>query len=144
MGHTAPEMRPSRVDGRVVVAPVFRRTGEASDLVAVEEPLELRIGGDVLGVLMRTPGEDHRLALGFLFSERIIESAADVTAVFHCGRPGSEGYGNTVEVTAAMLPSASMIEKWVVCMPGSLASARGSMDDGVALSGRMLWRRPSA
>jgi FdhD protein len=101
MGHTALEMRPSRVDGKVVVAPVFRRSGEASDLVAIEEPLELRIGGDVLGVLMRTPGEDHRLALGFLFSERIIQSAADVTAIFHCGRPGSEGYGNAIEVTAA-------------------------------------------
>jgi FdhD protein len=91
----------SRVDGRVVVAPVFRRSGEASDLVAVEEPLELRIGGDVVGVLMRTPGEDHRLALGFLFSERIIESAADVSVVYHCGRPGSEGYGSSLEVTPA-------------------------------------------
>ena len=43
-----------------------------------------------------------------------------------------------------MLPSASMIEKCVVCMPGSGASARGSIDDGVALSCRMPWRRPSA
>ena len=99
----AVDPRPSaaRIEGRVVPVPVFRRGEEASDLVAVEEPLELRIGGDVLGVLMRTPGDDHRLALGFLFSERIIESAADVTAIYHCGRPGAEGYGSSIEVTPA-------------------------------------------
>ncbi len=103
MGGAAPEPRPfrSRVDGRVAAATVFRRWGQASDLVAIEEPLELRVGDDVLGVLMRTPGEDHRLALGFLFSERIIASAADVTAIHHCGRPGTEGYGNAIEVTPA-------------------------------------------
>lgn len=97
-------MRPSppRVEGRVVATPVFRRgEAESSDLVAVEEPLEIRIAGEPLGILMRTPGDDNRLSLGFLFSEGIIGSAADVSAVFHCGRPGSDGYGNSIEVTPA-------------------------------------------
>lgn len=80
---------------------MFRGETESSDLVAVEEPLEIRIAGEPLGILMRTPGEDHRLALGFLFSERVLDSAMDVTAIFHCGRPGEEGYGNAIEVTPA-------------------------------------------
>ncbi len=80
---------------------MFRGDAPSSDLVAIEEPLELRIAGEPLAILMRTPGEDHRLALGFLFSEGLIRSAADLTAVFHCGRPDEEGYGNVLEVTPA-------------------------------------------
>jgi FdhD protein len=40
-----------------------------SDRVAVEEPLEIRIGGEPVAVTMRTPGHDDELALGFLLSE---------------------------------------------------------------------------
>jgi FdhD protein len=39
------------------------------DLVAVEEPLEIRIGGRPVAVTMRTPGHDEELALGFCLSE---------------------------------------------------------------------------
>jgi len=39
------------------------------DAVAVEEPLELRIGGVPVAVTMRTPGHDEELALGFCLSE---------------------------------------------------------------------------
>jgi FdhD protein len=40
-----------------------------SDQVVVEEPLEIRIGGEPVAVTMRTPGHDEELALGFLLSE---------------------------------------------------------------------------
>ena len=43
--------------------------GEAADLVAVEEPLEIRLGGTPVAVTMRTPGHDEELALGFCLSE---------------------------------------------------------------------------
>jgi FdhD protein len=44
--------------------------GEAErDLLAVEEPLEIRIGGRPVAVTMRTPGHDEELALGFCLSE---------------------------------------------------------------------------
>ena len=40
-----------------------------SDQVSVEEPLEIRVGGEPVAVTMRTPGHDEELALGFLLSE---------------------------------------------------------------------------
>jgi FdhD protein len=43
------------------------------DEVAVEQPLEIRIDGAPLAVTMRTPGHDEELALGFLFSEGLID-----------------------------------------------------------------------
>src|ERR671921_127014 len=43
------------------------------DEVAVEEPLEIRVGGQALAVTMRTPGHDDELALGFLFGEGLID-----------------------------------------------------------------------
>jgi FdhD protein len=66
--------------------------------VAVEEPLEIRIAGETLAVTMRTPGEDHELALGLLLSEGIIGSADDVGRVFHCGRASDPDFGNMLEV----------------------------------------------
>jgi FdhD protein len=43
------------------------------DVVAVEEPLEIRIDGEPLAVTMRTPGHDEELALGFLLTEGLID-----------------------------------------------------------------------
>jgi FdhD protein len=45
----------------------------ATDLVAVEEPLEIRAAGRPLAVTMRTPGHDEELALGFLYGEGLID-----------------------------------------------------------------------
>jgi FdhD protein len=42
---------------------------EEDDLVAVEEPLEIRIEGEPVAVTMRTPGNDEELALGFCLTE---------------------------------------------------------------------------
>jgi FdhD protein len=65
-------------------ARVLRYGGEAGsrvdDQLAAEEPLEVRIGGQPLTLVMRTPGHDRELALGFLFGEGIIRSADDVSA----------------------------------------------------------------
>lgn len=71
------------------------------DRLAAEEPLEIRLAGDALAVTMRTPGHDRELALGFLLAEGLIARAGDLAAVAHCGRPGDEGFGNTLEVTPA-------------------------------------------
>src|ERR1041385_6206402 len=52
--------------------------GRETDEVAVEEPLELRIGGEPVAVTMRTPGHDEELALGFCLSEGLRPTAARV------------------------------------------------------------------
>jgi len=48
------------------------RDGE-SDLVAIEEPLEIRVDGEPIAVTMRTPGHDEELAVGFLYGEGLLK-----------------------------------------------------------------------
>src|SRR3954469_3186761 len=52
-----------------------------TDEVAIEEPLEIRIGGCAVATTMRTPGNDEELAAGFLLSEAIIKTRADLRTV---------------------------------------------------------------
>jgi FdhD protein len=64
----------------------------ASDTVAHEEPLELRLDGRVLTTTMRTPGEDVDLAHGWLLAEGIVTAAEDVvSARFNLGVDGDDG-----------------------------------------------------
>ncbi len=69
-----------------------------ADTLAVEEPLEIRIGGVPLAVTMRTPGHDVELAIGFLVSEGVISERSDFRAAIHCGGPGAGGAENTYNV----------------------------------------------
>ena len=48
------------------------------DAVAVEAPLEIRVETRPVSVTMRTPGADEELALGFLWTERVLSSRDDV------------------------------------------------------------------
>jgi FdhD protein len=50
------------------------------DVVAVEEPLEIRVAGEPLAVTMRTPGHDEELALGFLVGEGLLAHDARADA----------------------------------------------------------------
>ncbi|HYX49018.1 MAG TPA: formate dehydrogenase accessory sulfurtransferase FdhD, partial [Ktedonobacteraceae bacterium] len=54
---------------------------QRDDYVTVEEPFEVRVNQRSLAVIMRTPGHDHELAMGFLFTERLICQAEDVDAI---------------------------------------------------------------
>ena len=64
------------------------------DAVATEEPLQVLVGGEPFAVIMRTPGADRELSIGFLLAERVIASAADVQDI----RRGP-GHPNVVDVT---------------------------------------------
>jgi FdhD protein len=75
-----------------------RSAGEKSDFVAGEEPLEIRVEGRSLAVLMRTPGNDRELAAGFLLTEGIVKSAKDIFDITTCVTSGDEGKGNTIDV----------------------------------------------
>ena len=57
------------------------------DEVAVEEPLEIRLDGHVVGTTMRTPGHDFELAAGFCFTEGLL-GGADVRSVKYCRDAG--------------------------------------------------------
>ena len=68
---------------------------DGDDVVAVEEPLEIRAAWTSEGetrertvaVTMRTPGDDFDLAAGFFFTEGLIRSAEDIESVRHWGSP---------------------------------------------------------
>jgi FdhD protein len=81
LAHGATRVRLTRLPGGI----------SELDSVAVEEPLEIRIGGKPIAVTMRTPGHDEELALGFCISEGIPATAAAVPADLAV---------NTVEVEA--------------------------------------------
>jgi FdhD protein len=74
----------------------------APDEVAVEEPLEIRLDGHLVGTTMRTPGHDFELAVGFCFSEGLLGDAP-VRSVKYCrdGGPGAvvESEFNVVTVS---------------------------------------------
>lgn len=83
----------------------------SSDVLAVEEPLEIRLGlpknGRVehraISITMRTPGADFELTAGFLFTEGILSDPSQIVRIKHCGPgrnlSGSEGVPqNTVVV----------------------------------------------
>lgn len=52
-----------------------------ADVLAVEAPLEVRVGGRAVAVLMRTPGHDAELVTGWLFSEGVITDADDIHSI---------------------------------------------------------------
>jgi FdhD protein len=60
------------------------QVSDRADLLAGEEPLGIRIGGQAVTLTMRTPGDDVDLAAGFLLTEGIVGSAADIAGIRIC------------------------------------------------------------
>jgi FdhD protein len=69
----------------IISVPVRRVEGAGDvseqDWVAVEEPVEIRIGGKNVAITMRTPGNDEELAAGFLFTEGILRERKQVRSI---------------------------------------------------------------
>ena len=94
----------------ILTVPVQKIEGDSSapfqDLLAVEEPLEIRLQHTLddksISITMRTPGNDSELAAGFLFSEGILHNAAEIRAIRWSnksnGNPRQLGNSVTVEL----------------------------------------------
>jgi FdhD protein len=79
-----------------------------SDVLAIEEPLEIRLGmsGEgkhkAISITMRTPGHDFELAAGFLFTEGILKDPSQIIKIHHCGiSTKDKNFRNTVVVELA-------------------------------------------
>jgi FdhD protein len=70
---------------------------ERADVVAREEPLEIRVEGRSVAVVMRTPGHDVELAAGFLVSEGVVKRPRDVLEISQCPVT-ADSRGNVVDV----------------------------------------------
>jgi FdhD protein len=68
------------------------------DDLAAEEPLEIRLRKEPLAVTMRTPGQDIDLAVGFLLTEGIIRTAADVLTAQLCAGTDTPNTYNVVDI----------------------------------------------
>jgi FdhD protein len=68
----------------VLRVPVSGTAEHRADLLAVEEPLEIRVDDEPLTVTMRTPGDDIDLAAGFLFTEGLLGSLDEVHEIRMC------------------------------------------------------------
>lgn len=145
--------------GRVTVRrPVLRlnSAGENArrpDTLAVEEPLEIRVGGRPLTVTMRTPGNDFDLVAGFLTAEGIIGAAADLTSMRYCADTVEQNVLDVVLAEGVRPPDASQERAFYttsacgVCGKQSIEAlrARNPYDvapDAVALDPKVLVALP--
>lgn len=113
---------PRRPVGQVPAEVVRYRggdTGSEGDVVAAEEPLEIRLlttsdSGETaertVALTMRTPGHDEELAVGFLFAERVISGPEDVTRLTDCPDDSGDGEEGRADACANKI--------WVELAPG--------------------------
>jgi FdhD protein len=131
-----------------------RSIGEVDDVLAAEEPLEIRVEGRPIAVVMRTPGHDRELAAGFLLTEGVIKSAKDLFDITSCIEPGATGDGNAVDV-ALTHPDSFDFEKLTrhvftssscgICSKASIEivlKRRKPLHDGVRVKASVLLALP--
>lgn len=108
---------------------------ERADVLAGEEPLEIRVGGRPLSVTMRTPGHDFDLVVGFLHGEGLVHGWDDVAQIDYRSGIGADGQRdyNVVDLTLAdgVAPPDPSLERHVytssscgVCGTSSIEAVR--------------------
>ena len=102
------------------------------DLLAVEEPLEMRVNGRRLAVTMRTPGNDIDLAAGFLVSEGVITKGDDFHTARYCAGATEDGVNtyNVLDVTlgAGVTPPAPSLERSLITTSSCGLCGKESID----------------
>jgi FdhD protein len=147
------------MDPRTLNLPIQKITGHhavsATDHLAVEEPLEIRISYltpkslslslsssssnppeptvKPIAITMRTPGrspdEDFELALGFLYAEAIIKSKSDVNRFYHCGPETAPlRLHNVVRIELASTPDLARLERHFYTTSSCGVCGKTSMD----------------
>ena len=99
------------------------------DVLAVEEPLEIRANDKNISVTMRTPGDDYDLAAGFLFTEGLVRSAEDIESIRHWGSP------NVVRVALKVAVAASKLDRHVYTTSSCGVCGKSSIDAVRVLGG---------
>jgi FdhD protein len=107
---------------------------ERPDMLATEEPMEIRVGGPEqeaaqVAVTMRTPGGDYELAVGFLFTEGLI-GPGDVRRVAYCDDldDGSQRY-NVVTVTLDRPFDAALVRRNFYATSSCGICGKAALDD---------------
>lgn len=150
---------PAELDPEAPVAPVSRmawredRPWREPDHLAREEPLEIRIAGVPVAVLMRTPGHDEDLVRGFLLTERIATDPTAIAGIRYCtdiDDPAAEN--NVVQVAlhhpvdlAALRRNMFTTSSCGVCGKASIEQAlacAAPLDDDVTVSMQTLYALP--
>ncbi len=95
------------------------------DVVAIEEPLEIRVDGEPLAVTMRTPGHDEELALGFLYGEGLIDGP-------RAARPTADFAANTIEVPGPLTREVKLRRFYTTSSCG--VCGKGALEEVAVLS----------
>ncbi len=143
-------------DARSRTESVFRYVGGEApvsrpDEIAAEEPLEIRIEGHSVAVVMRTPGHDRELAAGFLVTENLVRGAGDIFDITQCGRTMDDSVVNVTlrnpqafdpaKLTRHVFSSSSC----GVCSKATIDAVRQSfaaITNGLALCAETLLQMP--
>jgi FdhD protein len=141
---------------RIVDGEIRRRP----DVLAAEEPLEIRVDGQSLAVTMRTPGHDVELAHGFLLTEGVIGAREDISIARYCDSVDDSGRNTYNVLDMALAPGVPPPDDSVerrfyttsscgVCGKASLDAVRTKTrfapgDDPVTVSAEVLFGLPDA
>ncbi|MEX3610671.1 formate dehydrogenase accessory sulfurtransferase FdhD [Rothia sp. LK2588] len=135
----------ARLNLSTPMAKVIRRedgsftVNRRSDAITAEEPLEIRMGGQTITTTMRTPGHDLELAHGFLHSEGLIRSAADVENARYCaGATGPDGQNtyNLLDVQQQLFVKAPTLDNLRLTTTNSACGVCGSTSIETIMSKR--------
>jgi FdhD protein len=131
------------VNRPILTVPVQKIEGDSSspfqDLLAVEEPLEIRLGDRSVSITMRTPGHDFELAAGFLFTEGILHDASQIREILWShdttGNPRQLGNSVRVELNPGVEVDLDRLERHFyttsscgVCGKASIEAVQSQMD----------------
>jgi FdhD protein len=104
------------------------RHDAGEDEVALEDPLEIRVDGEPLAVTMRTPGQDEELALGFLYTEGLIDGPRAVG-------PTHDLAANTIEVAGPLMRDPSARRFYTTSSCG--VCGKGALEEVAVISPRV-------